>query len=187
MIATSEFEKGMVLKVDGQPWQILKFEFYKPGKGGAVVRTDLKNFQTGKIINKTFRSGDKFEELDVDYKNALYLYQDRHNGVFQLEKDKERISFPLETIQDQIPYLKANSEVKIIFLEDKPIGISIVKKVALTVKEAPPAIRGNTATAALKTVVLETGLKVNVPIFIKQDEEILVNTDTGEYAGRAKS
>ncbi len=186
MIATSEFEKGMVLKIEGQPWQILKFEFYKPGKGGAVMRTSLKNFQTGKVVDKTFHSGDKFEEIDVDYKNALFLYQDRHNGVFQL-KDKERVSFPLETIQDQTPYLKANSEVKIIFLENKPVGINILKKVALIVKEAPPATRGNTATAALKTITLETGLRVNVPIFIKQDEEILVNTDTGEYAGRAKS
>lgn len=186
MVSTSEFEKGMVIKVEGQPWQILEFQFYKPGKGGAVMRTKLKNFQTGKVLERTFRSGDKFEELDVDYKNALYLYSDRHNSVFQSEEDGERISFPLDQVSEQIPFLKEKSKVKIIFLEDKPTGIVIPKKVALKIKEAPPAIKGNTATAATKTAILETGLKVDVPIFIKEGEIIVVNTDSGKYVERAK-
>lgn len=187
MISTSDFEKGIVIKVDGQPWQILDFQFYKPGKGGAVMRTKLKNFQTGKVVDKTFRSGDKFEELDVDYQDALYLYSDRHNSVFQSEEDGERISFPREQLSSQIPFLKEKSKVKIVFLEDKPTEIVIPKKVALQVKEAPPAIKGSTATAATKTAVLETGLKVDVPIFIKEGETIIVNTDSGKYVGRAKS
>ena len=99
MISTSDFEKGMVLKIDNQPWQIINFEFYKPGKGGAVMRTQLKNFLTGKVLEKTFRSGDKFEQIDIDYQTALYLYSDRKSAIFQIENSKERISFDLEKVK----------------------------------------------------------------------------------------
>ena len=92
MISTSDFEKNMVIKVNGEPWQIVNFEFYKPGKGGAVMRTKLKNFQTGKVLDKTFRSGDKFQEVEIEYQPALYLYSDRKSSIFQLENNKERIS-----------------------------------------------------------------------------------------------
>ncbi|MCK4805775.1 MAG: elongation factor P, partial [Candidatus Pacebacteria bacterium] len=99
MISTSDFEKGMVINVNGEPWQIVNFQFYKPGKGGAVMRTELKNFQTGKVLQKTFRSGNKFEEIETEYQSAFYLYSDRKSTVFQLKNSKERISFPLEKVK----------------------------------------------------------------------------------------
>jgi len=186
MIPTSDFEKGMVIKVNGEPWQIVNFEFYKPGKGGAVMRTKLKNFQTSKVLEKTFRSGDKFEEIEIDYQPALYLYSDRKSAVFQLKDNKERISFSLEKVKDLIQFLKEKSEVSIVFLNEKPININIPTKVELKVVEAPPAIKGNTVSGAIKTVVLETGLKINTPIFIKEGDILIINTETISYVARAK-
>jgi len=186
MISTSDFEKGMVIKVNGEPWQIVNFEFYKPGKGGAVMRTELKNFQTGKVLQKTFRSGDKFEEIEIDYQPALYLYSDRKSSVFQLKDSNERINFDLEKTKNLIPFLKEKSEVSIVFLNEKPININIPAKVKLKVIEAPPAIKGNTVSGALKTVILETGLKINTPIFIKEGDTIIINTETISYVARAK-
>jgi len=186
MISTSDFEKGMVINVNSDLWQIVNFEFYKPGKGGAVMRTKLKNFKTGKILEKTFRSGDKFEAIEIEYQSAFYLYSDRKSAVFQLKDSKERISFPLEKIKELIQFLKEESEVSIIFLDEKPININIPTKIELKVVEAPPAIKGNTVSGATKTVTLETGIKINTPIFIKEGDIIIINTETISYVARAK-
>ena len=184
MIPTTDFEKGMVIKVNGEAWQIVNFEFYKPGKGGAVMRTKLKNFQTGKVLEKTFRTGDKFEEIEIEYQPALYLYSDRKSSVFQLKSNNERINFDLEKTKDLIEFLKEKTEVSIIFLDEKPININIPPKVELKVIEAVPAIKGNTVTGAIKTVTLETGLKIKTPIFIKNGDILIINTETGEYVSR---
>lgn len=184
MISTSDFEKGMVIKVNGEPWQIVNFEFYKPGKGGAVMRTELKNFQTGKVVEKTFRSGDKFEDVEVDHHTAFYLYSDRKLSVFQLKNSNERINFDLEKTKDLIQFLKEKSEVSIVFLDEKPININVPTKVELKVIEAPPSIKGNTVSGAIKTVTLETGLKINTPIFIKEGDILIINTETKKYVSR---
>jgi elongation factor P len=186
MISTTDFEKGMVIRINNEPWQIINFEFYKPGKGGAVIRTQLKNFKTGKAIEKTFRSGDRFEEVEIDYQDALFLYADRKSAVFQLKKSRERISFDLEKVQDQIKFLKEKTEVSIIFLDEKPISIKIPIKMELLVTEAQEAIKGNTVSGAIKTVTLENGLKINTPLFIKEGDAIIINTETGQYVERAK-
>lgn len=186
MISTSDFEKGMVIKVNGEPWQIVNFQFYKPGKGGAVMRTGLKNFQTRKVVEKTFRSGDKFEEVEIDYQSAFYLYRDRKSAVFQLKDGQKRIIFDLEKVKDLIQFLKERSEVSIVLLDGKPVTINIPIKVELLVAEAPAAIKGNTVTGVIKTVTLETGLKINTPIFIKEGDTIIINTETKEYVARAK-
>ena len=186
MISTSDFEKGMVINVNGEPWQIVNFQFYKPGKGGAVMRTELKNFQTGKVLEKTFRSGDKFKEIEIEYQSAFYLYSDRKSAVFQLKNNKERISFPLEKVKEFIQFLKERSEVSIVFLDEKPININIPTKVDLKVIEAPPAIKGNTVSGATKTVTLETGIKINTPIFIKEGDTIIINTETISYVARVQ-
>lgn len=186
MVSTSDFEKGMVIKVNGEPWQIVNFEFYKPGKGGAVMRTELKNFQTGKVLQKTFRSGDKFEEIETEYQSAFYLYKDRKSAVFQLKDGNERINFDLEKTKNLIPFLKEKSEVSIVFLDKKPININVPTKVELKVIEAPPAIKGNTVSGAVKNVTLETGLKINTPIFIKEGDTLIINTETISYVARAK-
>mgnify|MGYP000871800684 CR=1 FL=1 len=184
MVSTSEFKKGMVIEVEGEPYLILDYQFVKPGKGTAFVRTTLKHVKTKKVLEKSFRSQERFEELDLDYKKVSYLYSDRQNSVF-LDKNNQRISVPLEMTREKIPYLKSKSEVQLVYLEDELIDVKIPIKIALKVVEAPPAIKGDTVTGATKTVTLETGLKINVPIFIKEGEEIMVNTETNEYVERA--
>ncbi len=184
MVSTSEFKKGMVIEVGGEPYLILDYQFVKPGKGTAFVRTTLKHVKTKKVLEKSFRSQERFEELDLDYKKVSYLYSDRQNSVF-LDKNNQRISVPLEMTREKIPYLKSKSEVQLVYLEDELIDVKIPIKIALKVVEAPPAIKGDTVTGATKTVTLETGLKINVPIFIKEGEEIMVNTETNEYVERA--
>ncbi len=184
MVSTSEFNKGMVIEVEGEPYLILDYQFVKPGKGTAFVRTTLKHVKTKKVLEKSFRSQERFEELDLDYKKASYLYSDRQNSVF-LDKNNQRISVPLEMTREKISYLKSKSEVQLVYLEDELIDVKIPIKIALKVVEAPPAIKGDTVTGATKTVTLETGLKINVPIFIKEGEEIMVNTETNEYVERA--
>ncbi len=184
MVSTSEFQKGMVIEVDGEPYIILDYQFVKPGKGTAFVRTTLKHVKSKKVIEKSFRSQERFEELDLDYKKVIYLYSDRQNSVF-LDSNNQRIPIPLEITKDKIPYLKEKSEVQLVYLEDELIDVKIPVKVTLKVTEAPPAIKGDTVTGATKTVTLETGLKVNVPIFIKEGEEVIINTETGEYVERA--
>ena len=186
MVSTSDFEKGMVIKVNNEPWQIINFEFYKPGKGGAIMRTQLKNFLTGKVVEKTFHSGDRFEEIEIDYQDALYLYADRKSAVFQLKNNQQRISFDLEKVQDSTKFLKEKSEVSIVFIDEKPVSIKIPIKIELLVTEAPDAVKGNTVSGALKTVTLENGLKINTPLFIKEGDWIIINTETGQYVERAK-
>ena len=124
--------------------------------------------------------------VELEIKPAKFLYCDRHSAVFELE-NKERVNLPLEEVEDKIKYLSQNSEANILFLEEKPFALQLPPKVSLKVVEAPPALKGNTVSGATKTVKLETGLKINVPIFISEGEKIIVNTETGEYVERDKS
>lgn len=184
MLSTNQFQKGLVIQIEGEPWQIVDYQFVNPGKGSAFMRTTVKNMKTGKVVEKSFKSGESFEEIELGYQKAVFLYKDRKNGVFSLKDSKERISMPIETIQWELNFLIPNIEIDLINLDGEIHGLKLPAKVDLKVIEAPPAIKGNTATGAKKTVVVETGFNVNVPIFISEDEIITVNTQTGEYSGR---
>jgi len=185
MVSTSEFEKGMVLKMENEPWQIVNYEFVHPGKGAAFVRVTLKNLKTNKVLERSFKTGERFEEIELEYKKATYLYKDRKNAVFSLKNTNQRVSLPLDDVSNEVIYLKENSNIELIYIGGELSGINMPKKVALKVIEAPPAIKGDTVTGTLKTVTLETGLKIEAPIFIKEGEIILINTETGQYSGRA--
>ncbi|NMB92173.1 MAG: elongation factor P [Parcubacteria group bacterium] len=185
MISTSEFEKGMVLKIDNEPWQIMDYEFVHPGKGAAFVRVTIKNLKTNKVLERSFKTGERFDELELEYRKATYLYKDRRNAVFSLRDTKERVSMSLDEVGNEVIYLKENSDIELIYIGGELNGINMPKKVSLKVIEAPPAVKGDTVTGTMKTVTLETGLKLEVPIFIKEGEIVLVNTETGQYGGRA--
>ena len=184
-VSTNEFQRGIVLEISGEPWQILEFHFVNPGKGSAFTRVNLKNLKTGKVVEKTFKSGESFEEVELEYKHGMFLYKDRRNAVFTAGESKERISFPLEKLSWELNFLKDNTEIDIMYLSEEPYGIKLPAKVELKVVEAPPAVKGNTATGGKKTVILETGYGVNAPIFVSQDDVLIVNTQTGEYSGKA--
>ncbi|MEW5805562.1 MAG: elongation factor P [Patescibacteria group bacterium] len=184
MISTNEFQKGLVIEINNEPWQIVNYQFVNPGKGAAFMKTSLKNLKTGKAVEKTFKSGESFEEVGLEYKKARFIYQDRQNAVFSLLDNQERISLPKQTLEWELNFLTPNLEVNLIYLGNQVHGIKLPPKVQLKITQAPPAIKGNTATGAKKTVVLETGYSVLAPIFIGQDESIWVNTETGEYSGK---
>lgn len=184
MISTSDFEKGMILNIDGQPWTIVDFSFMNPGKGGAVYRTKLKNIKTGNFIERTFKSGEEFDYMEKEFKDAAYLYSDRQNSVFLIKDSKQRVSIPLDATRDKIKYITPNSDVKLLYIDDELISLEIPIKVDLKVIEAEQAIKGNTATGVMKKVKVETGLEINAPMFINQGDTIRINTDTGEYIER---
>ncbi|MDD5145581.1 MAG: elongation factor P [Candidatus Pacebacteria bacterium] len=185
MISTTQFKNGMILKIDDQPWMIAEHQFVSPGKGGAFTRVKIKNLKTGKFVERTFKSGEEFDEVELDRKPAVYLYSDRRNSVFLEKSTNQRISLPLESTQDKIQYIKPNTEVNLVYIEGKLISVDIPIKVELKVIEAPPSFKGDTATGGLKKVKLETGLEINVPVFIEAGEVIRINTETGEYVERA--
>ena len=174
-----------MIEIEGESWQIIDYQFVSPGKGSAFIRTTVKNMKTGKVVEKSFKSGESFEEIELGYKKATFLYKDRKNGVFSLEENKERISLPIETIEWELNFMKPNTEIDLINLDGEIHGLKLPAKVELKVIEAPPAVKGNTATGGKKIVVVETGYNVNVPIFISEGEVISINTQTGEYSGRS--
>jgi elongation factor P len=184
MISTSDFEKGMILNIEGQPWLIADFSYMNPGKGGAVYRMKLKNLKTGKFIERTFKSGEEFEAVEKEYKDASYLYSDRKNSVFLTKADKQRISIPLEAAQDKVRFIKQNSDVRLLYVNNELLSVEIPIKVELKVIEAEQAVKGNTATNVMKKAKVETGIEIDVPMFIEAGDTISINTDTGEYAER---
>jgi elongation factor P len=184
MISTSDFEKGMILNIDEQPWLLTDFSYMNPGKGGAVYRTKLKNLKTGKFVERTFRSGEEFEALEKEYKNVTYLYSDRKNSVFLTAADKQRISVPLEITQDKVKYIIPNSEIRLLYVNEELLSLEIPIKVDLKVTEAEQAVKGNTATNVMKKAKVQTGIEIDVPMFIETGDIISINTETGEYVGR---
>lgn len=186
MRSTNEFEKGICLNIGNEPWQIVEYHFVNPGKGSAFTRTTLKNLKTGKVVERAFKSGESFEEIELERKKGVFLYKDRRNAVFTVGEAKQRIQFPIEQLKWELNFLKANTEVIVMYLDEKPYAILLPAKMELKVVEAPPAIKGNTATGGKKAVVLETGYSVNVPLFVEQDDVLVINTQTGEYSEKAK-
>ena len=185
MISTSDFEKGLILNIDGSPWMIVDISFMNPGKGGAVYRTKLKNLKTGNFVERTFKSGEEFDVMEQEYKTASYLYSDRKNSVFLTAPDKQRISMPLETTQDVTKYIKQNTEIDLMYIDGELLSVKIPIKVELKVIEAEQAIRGNTATGVMKKIKVETGYELDAPMFIEAGDVVRINTDTGKYAERA--
>lgn len=175
----------MILNIDGQPWLIADFSYMNPGKGGAVYRMKLKNLKTGKFIERTFKSGEEFDTMEKEYKDATYLYSDRRASVFLTKDTKERISVPLEVTQDKVKYIIQNSEVRLLYIDNELLSVEIPIKVVLKIVEAEQAVKGNTATNVMKKAKVETGAEIDVPMFIEAGDAISINTETGEYVERA--
>ena len=185
MISTTEFKKGIIIEIESQPWMVMDHQFFSPGKGSAFTRTKLKNIKTGKFVERVFKSNEQFEEIEAEYKKAVYLYSDHKNSVFLLKDDNQRIPLPSELTQNKVIYLKQNSEVELTYINEEIISLNIPIKVELKVVEAPPGFKGNTATGGLKKVKVETGLEIDTPLFIKEGDIIRINTETGEYSEKA--
>jgi len=185
MIPTADFQKGMFIKLDSQSWMIVDYQFVKPGKGTAFVKTKLKNLRTGNVVEKSFKSYEEFEEADVEKIKAKYLYSHR-DSFFFCKEDEPSFRFELskELMGNSAGFLKANQIVDAVVIDGKITHVSLPIKIQLKITEAPPGVRGERAQAGTKTVVLETGAQINVPLFVEQDDIIEVNTETGEYVRR---
>jgi elongation factor P len=184
VISTSQFKRGIYIIFQDEPHMIVDTSFVSPGKGSAFYRTKLKNLYTGRMIEYTYKSGEKVEEVLVETHEAEYSYFDGSNYVFIEPRTFEQYMVPVEIVGDDKVYLKEGLLYRIKFYEETPVGISLPKTIAYTVVEAENSVKGDTATNATKQAVLDTGLKVQVPLFIKMGEEILVNMETGLYLSR---
>ena len=184
MIKAGQISKGMCLIIKNAPHLVVEREFVNPGKGSAFVRLKLKNLVNGAALRETIKSNDSVEEADVFDKNGQFLYMDDESYHFMDTETYDQYSVPREGLEDKGFYLKEGDTYRIMFFAEKVIDIQLPPKMTLVVTDAPEAVKGDTVTGATKIVSCETNLKVKVPIFIKQNEKILVNTETGEYVER---
>jgi elongation factor P len=183
-IKAGQISKGMCLIIKGAPYLVVEREFVNPGKGSAFVRLKMKNLMTGSALKETMKSNDNVEEADVYDKDSQFLYADGEGYHFMDNENYEQYHVPAEGLEDKGLYMKDGDSYRVVFFGDKAIDIQLPTKMVFVVTEAPEAIKGDTVTGATKMVTCETGLTVKVPIFIKEGEKVLVNTETGEYVER---
>lgn len=186
MGSTNDIKKGAVIKHNNDLYVVSAFQFVNPGKGAAFTKTKMKSISTGKSIEITYKSGESVETADVFKKNMQYLYASGDRFAFMDQQTYETVEIGADILGDDAKYLKEGLDVVVSTHDDLPVALELPKKIKYTVAEAPPAVKGDTAGGNVtKEVTLDNGLKAHAPIFIKEGEEILVSTESGEYAGRA--
>lgn len=184
MIATSDFKKGIKILYKGAPYMVLDYQHVKPGKGGAFIRTKMKNLITGLVHEDTFRSGEKFPSPDLEYRNMQYLYHDGQEYHFMDQDSYEQVSFNAKQLADTLHYLTEQTTYTTLYFEGNPIEINAPLFMELVVKETPPGVKGDTAQGGSKPATLETGLVVQVPLFVNENDVVKVDTRNGEYIER---
>lgn len=185
MTNSNDFKIGMTIETENAIFTILEFQHVKPGKGAAIVKTKLKNLRTGSIIEKTFNAGEKVALARIDKKQMQFLYSMGDTYYFMNMDTYDQIELDKSTLTEESKFLKENLEVYIIFFGDEVLGLDLPDKVTLKVVKTEQAVKGNTTNSAMKDAELETGYVVKVPLFINQDEEILIATKDGKYVSRA--
>jgi elongation factor P len=184
MITTAQIKKGIYVIFHEEPHMVVDTTFVSPGKGSAFYRIRLKSLYTGRVVEYTYKSGEKVEEVLVETHEAEYSYFDGSNYVFIEPRSFEQYSVPMEIVGDDKVYLKEGILYRIKFYEEKPVGLTLPKAIVLKVVESENSIKGDTATSAMKNATMDTGAKVMVPLFIKVGEEISISTETGAYLSR---
>jgi len=185
MISTTEFHSGLAIEIDGQLWTIVEFQHVKPGKGGAFVRTKLRRMRDGSVIERTFRAGEKFQEAYIEKRALQYLYRTADAFHLMDTKSYEEVQVPAETIGEEAGFLKENMEITGNFYNGELIGLQLPIFVDLQVIETEPGIRGDTAKSGTKAAKLETGVSIQVPLFIEPGGMVRIDTRTGNYVSRA--
>ena len=186
MYDTSEFRKGLKIEIEGKPYEIRDFLHVKPGKGGAFVRTKLRNMMNGRVVDRTFRSGEKVDTPDLRERQMQYLYREGQNYCLMDNETYEQIYLTEDQIGDSALFLVENETVNVVFFNEKPIGIELPIFVELSVTDTEPGVKGDTASKVTKPATLETGAVMPVPIFISVGDRIKVDTRTGSYVERVK-
>ncbi|HEU4965653.1 MAG TPA: elongation factor P [Bacilli bacterium] len=185
MISSNDFRPGVTIEYDGGIWRVLEFLHVKPGKGAAFVRTKLKNVRTGAVKEMTFRAGEKVPRARIETRSMNYLYNDGEYYTFMDNESYEQLQISAANLEDETKYLLENMECHIMMYEGQAIGIELPNTVELTVAETEPGIKGDTAQGGSKNATMETGVVVQVPLFIEVGEKLIIDTRTGHYVSRA--
>lgn len=185
MISVNDFRTGLTIEVDGEIYSVIEFQHVKPGKGAAFVRSKLKNLRNGNLVEKTFRAGENVNRAQIENREVQYLYNSGNEYVFMDNETFDQFTLDRKQLEWEINFLKENMNVNIQFYQGEIIGINLPNSVELKVVETEPGIRGNTATGATKNAKLETGLNVQVPLFINEGDVLLIDTREGKYISRA--
>jgi elongation factor P len=187
MIRASDIAKGTFILINNQPHVCVEREYVNPGKGSAFVRLKLKNIKSGRVLQQTNKVQDNLEDVSVEFREVQFLYADMENYAFMDTRSYEQFTIPVEGEEEKRYFLKDGENYQVVFWESTPIDIKLPTKMVFTVTEAEKAEKGDTVSGATKVITCETGLKVKVPLFIKQGDRILVNTETMEYQERVNS
>jgi elongation factor P len=185
MYSTADFRRGLKIEIEGKPYIIVDFQHVKPGKGGAFVRTKIKNLETGQVLEQTFRAGTKLDVPDLEQKFVQYLYQEGEQYVFMDTQTYDQVYVTGDYLGDAVNYLIPNIEVQVLYYKGRPIGVDMPTSIVMTVASTEPGMRGDTATGATKPATMETGLVVAVPLFIEEGQRLKIDTRSGEYIERA--
>lgn len=184
MYSTTDFRKGLKIEVEGTPYEIVEFQHFKPGKGGAMVRTKLRNILTGRMQDITFRSGEKVERPDMETREMQFLYREGEELIFMDLTTFEQLNLDSASTGGKEGFLKDGQQCKVLLYQGKPLDIDIPASLILEVTETEPGVKGDTVSNVTKPATLETGLTVQVPIFINTGDKIKVDTRSREYLGR---
>ena len=184
-ISTNQFRNGMHIEVDGGVWRIVEFQHVKPGKGGAFVRTKLKGLDSGAVVDRTFRAGEKFPRVHTEVKNVQYLYDAGDEVVFMDEETYEQFGLPRKSVEEALDFLQASGSVQMLTVDGRPAGVQLPSAVELAVAETEPGVKGDTVSNVTKPAKLETGAVVQVPLFVNAGDRIKVDPRERRYIGRA--
>jgi elongation factor P len=186
MISTNQFKNGNHIDVEGTIFKIVEFQHVKPGKGGAFVRTKLRRASDGAVIDRTFRAGEKFRPVRTEVRRMQFLYKDGTDAHFMDTESYEQLTIPETTLADPLRWMKESDEVEVLYIDDQPADVQLPSALELAIAETEPGVRGDTASGGgTKPAVLETGTRIQVPLFINVGEVVRVDTRSGEYVSRA--
>jgi len=186
MISTNQFRNGSHIEIEGTIFKILDFQHVKPGKGGAFVRTKLRRIDDGSVIDRTFRAGEKFRPVRTESRKMQFLYDSGEAAVFMDSQDYEQIEIPLQALGDAMQWVLPNDEVDVLFVDERPSDVAVPSAIDMKVTQTDPGLKGDTASGGgSKPATLESGVTVQVPLFIEEGETIRVDTRSGEYVSRA--
>jgi elongation factor P len=184
-VSTNQFKNGMHIELDGSPWRIVEFQHVKPGKGGAFVRTKLKALESGAVVDRTFRAGEKFPRVHTEVKNVQYLYDAGDEVIFMDEGTFEQFGVPRTEVADVLEFVQPSSSVQMLTVDGRPSGVQMPASLELAVTETEPGVKGDTISNVTKPATLETGAVVQVPLFVNVGDRIKIDPRERRYISRA--
>jgi elongation factor P len=186
VISTNQFKNGSHIEIDGAVYKILEFQHVKPGKGGAFVRTKVRRIGDGSVIDKTFRAGEKFRPVHTESRKMQYLYDSGESAVFMDTRDYEQLELPRALAGDAMRWMRPNDEIDVLFVDERPTDVQVPSAVEMKVTKTQPGVKGDTASGGgSKPATLESGVTVQVPLFVEEGDTVRVDTRSGEYVSRA--